>query len=80
MNYCPLMSYNGSTISRRCFREDCALAANENGECLIKQALNFYVKEREEASKSGWKKAKLMYKDNSSCQDNKIEIVSEESE
>ena len=43
MSYCPLMSYNGSNISRRCFRHECALAANENGECLIKQALGLYI-------------------------------------
>ena len=43
MNYCPLMSYNGGNVSRRCFRSECALAADENGECLVKQALQLYV-------------------------------------
>lgn len=78
MNYCPLMSYHGNNPSRRCFRNECALAADENGECLIKQALGFYVKEKKEAAKSGWKQAKLMYKNDSNYQDSKIEI--EESE
>lgn len=48
MNYCPLMSYAKQyTQEIPCLGEECALAADGAGECLIKQALALYVsKER----------------------------------
>lgn len=48
MDYCPLMSYQKQYISEaECLGETCALAADKNGECLIKQALQIYVNERQ---------------------------------
>ena len=39
MDYCPLMSYQKQYVSEaECLGEGCALAADKNGECLIKQA------------------------------------------
>ena len=58
MNYCPLMSYAKQYAQEiSCFGEECALAADGAGECLIKQALSLYVsgertKRAEEAEKS----------------------------
>ena len=58
MNYCPLMSYAKQYAQEiSCFGEECALAADGAGECLIKQALQLYVsgertKRAEEAEKS----------------------------
>ena len=47
MDYCPLMSYQKQYISEaQCLGENCAMAADGNGECLIKQALQIYVNER----------------------------------
>lgn len=48
MNYCPLMSYAKQYAQEiPCLGEECALAADGAGECLIKQALALYVsKER----------------------------------
>lgn len=58
MNYCPLMSYAKQCAQEiPCLGEECALAADGAGECLIKQALSLYVsgertKRAEEAEKS----------------------------
>ena len=58
MNYCPLMSYAKQYAQKiPCLGEECALAADGAGECLIKQALSLYVsgertKRAEEAEKS----------------------------
>lgn len=58
MNYCPLMSYAKQYAQEiPCLGEECALAADGAGECLIKQALQLYVsgertKRAEEAEKS----------------------------
>lgn len=47
MDYCPLMSYQKQYMSEaQCLGENCAMAADGNGECLIKQALQIYVNER----------------------------------
>ena len=44
MNYCPLMSYAKQYAQKiPCLGEECALAADGAGECLIKQALQLYV-------------------------------------
>lgn len=44
MNYCPLMSYAKQYAQEiPCLGEECALAADGAGECLIKQALSLYV-------------------------------------
>ena len=44
MNYCPLMSYAKQYAQEiPCLGEECALAADGAGECLIKQALQLYV-------------------------------------
>lgn len=44
MDYCPLMSYQKQYVSEaECLGENCALAADGNGECLIKQALQIFV-------------------------------------
>ena len=57
MNYCPLMSYAKQYAQEiPCLGEECALAADGAGECLIKQALSLYVsgertKRAEEAEK-----------------------------
>jgi hypothetical protein len=41
------MSYQKQYVSEaECLGEECALAADGNGECLIKQALQIYVNER----------------------------------
>lgn len=58
MNYCPLMSYAKQYAQEiPCLGEECALAADGAGNCLIKQALQLYVsgertKRAEEAEKS----------------------------
>lgn len=58
MNYCPLMSYaNRYAQEIPCLGEECALAADGAGECLIKQAFQLYVSSErtrlaEEAEKS----------------------------
>ena len=58
MNYCPLMSYAKQYAQEiPCLGEECALAADGAGECLIKQALSLYIsgertKRAEEAEKS----------------------------
>ena len=58
MNYCPLMSYAKQYAQEiPCLGEECALAADGAGECLIKQALQLYVsgertKRAEETEKS----------------------------
>ena len=48
MKYCPLMSYGKQYTSEvPCFEEECGLAADGAGNCLIKQFLELYVaKER----------------------------------
>ena len=53
MNYCPLMSFQREGWQKvYCLGDDCALAADAAGECLIKQALQCYVsKERTIAEK-----------------------------
>ena len=44
MKYCPLMSYQKQYVQETtCLGEECALAADDAGECLIKQALQLYV-------------------------------------
>lgn len=44
MNYCPLMSYAKQYAQEiPCLGEECAMAADGAGECLIKQALALYV-------------------------------------
>ena len=44
MNYCPLMSYAKQYAQEiPCLGEECALAADGAGKCLIKQALSLYV-------------------------------------
>ena len=44
MNYCPLMSYAKQYAQEiPCLGEECALAADGAGNCLIKQALQLYV-------------------------------------
>ena len=44
MRYCPLMSYAKQYTSEvPCLEEECALAADGAGDCLIKQALQLYV-------------------------------------
>lgn len=47
MSYCPLMSYAKQyTTGVECFREECGFA-DAAGNCLIQQALQYYVeKER----------------------------------
>ena len=58
MKYCPLISYAKQYAQEiPCLGEECALAADGAGECLIKQALSLYVsgertKRAEEAEKS----------------------------
>ena len=55
MNYCPLMSF-AKQYSQEvpCLGENCALAANETGQCLIQQALQLYVsRERIRLSEEG---------------------------
>lgn len=45
MKYCPLMSFQRETISSPqipCLEEKCGFA-DKSGECLIKQALEFYI-------------------------------------
>lgn len=44
MNHCPLMSF-AKQYSQEvpCLGENCALAADRTGQCLIKQALQLYV-------------------------------------
>lgn len=44
MNYCPLMSF-AKQYSQEvpCLGENCALAADGAGQCLIQQALQLYV-------------------------------------
>ena len=44
MKYCPLMSFQKQYTSQvPCLEEECALAADGAGNCLIKQALQCYV-------------------------------------
>lgn len=44
MKYCPLMSFQKQYTSQiPCLEEECALAADGAGDCLIKQALQCYV-------------------------------------
>ena len=44
MKYCPLMSYGKQYTSEvPCFEEECGLAADGAGNCLIKQFLELYV-------------------------------------
>ena len=44
MNYCPLMSFQKQYAQETtCLGEECALAADGAGDCLIKQALQLYV-------------------------------------
>lgn len=44
MKYCPLMSFQKQYTSQvPCLGEECALAADGAGDCLIKQALQCYV-------------------------------------
>lgn len=52
MKYCPLISFQKEYAQEiTCLGEECALAADAAGECLIKQALQCYVsKERTSAA------------------------------
>ena len=44
MKYCPLMSFQKQYAQETaCLGEECALAADGAGDCLIKQALQLYV-------------------------------------
>ena len=44
MKYCPLMSFANNYVKEvYCMGEDCAMAADGAGECLIQQALQCYV-------------------------------------
>ena len=44
MKYCPLMSFAKQYAQEQyCMGEECAMAADGAGECLIKQALQLYV-------------------------------------
>lgn len=44
MKYCPLMSFaNQYSQEQPCMGEECAMAADDAGGCLIKQALQLYV-------------------------------------
>lgn len=44
MKYCPLMSFAKQYAQEQyCMGEDCAMAADGAGECLIQQALQLYV-------------------------------------
>lgn len=47
MSYCPLMYGRHYSSITPCLGEKCALAADNKGECLIKQALQFYVNNQE---------------------------------
>ena len=66
MKYCPLMSFRKQYCTKaECLGEECALAADEEGNCLIKQALGFYVeqeKQKRDIAENGWRQAKLFYK------------------
>lgn len=42
MKYCPLRNYHFSD-PQECLGEQCALAADGAGECLVRQALQLYV-------------------------------------
>lgn len=57
MSYCPLMYGRHYSSITPCLGEKCALAADNKGECLIKQALQFYVNgEKDRLSKELEKK------------------------
>ena len=44
MKYCPLMSFAKQYAQEQsCMGEECAMAADEAGGCLIQQALQLYV-------------------------------------
>jgi hypothetical protein len=44
MKYCPLMSFAKQySQEQHCLGEECAMAADGAGECLIRQALQLYV-------------------------------------
>ena len=44
MKFCPLMSFAKQHAAEQyCLGEDCAMAADGAGECLIQQALSLYV-------------------------------------
>lgn len=44
MKYCPLMSFTNNYVKEvYCMGEDCAMAADDAGECLVRQALQCYV-------------------------------------
>ena len=44
MKFCPLMSFAKQYSHEiECLGEECAFAADENGNCLVKQALQVYV-------------------------------------
>lgn len=44
MKYCPLMSFAKQYAQEQhCLGEECAMAADGAGECLIRQALQLYV-------------------------------------
>ena len=48
MKYCPLMSFAKEHSQKiDCFGKECALAADNAGNCLIKQSLQIYVNETE---------------------------------
>lgn len=47
MSYCPLMYGRHYSSITPCLGKKCALAADNKGECLIKQALQFYVNSEE---------------------------------
>lgn len=42
MKYCPLRNYHLSD-PQECLGEQCALAADEAGDCLVRQTLQYYV-------------------------------------
>ena len=47
--YCPLMSFAKQySNEQQCLGEECAFAADEGGNCLVKQALQCYVNSAKE--------------------------------
>lgn len=49
MIYCPLMSFAKQySNEQQCLGKECAFAADEGGNCLVKQALQCYVNSAKE--------------------------------
>lgn len=62
MKYCPLMSFAKQYAQEQyCMGEDCAMAADGAGECLIQQALQLYVSQ--ERTKIAEKEAAIRHFD-----------------